>query len=43
MLLNDRQRWREMGERGRYKVEEKYAWPKIIPGLVQVYEEALIG
>ncbi len=43
MLLNDPQRRREMGERGRDKVEEKYAWPKIIPGLVQVYEEALIG
>jgi len=34
---------RGMGERGRDKVEEKYAWPKIIPRLVQVYEEALIG
>lgn len=41
MLLDDPQRRREMGERGRDKVEEKYAWPKIIPRLVQVYEEVL--
>lgn len=41
MLLDDPQRRREMGERGRAKVEEKYAWPKIIPRLVQVYEEVL--
>jgi len=41
MLLDDPQRRREMGERGRAKVEEKYAWPKIIPKLVSVYEEVL--
>jgi glycosyltransferase involved in cell wall biosynthesis len=41
MLLDDPQRRREMGERGRDKVEEKYAWPKIIPRLVRVYEEVL--
>lgn len=41
MLLDDPQRRREMGERGRAKVEEKYAWPRIIPRLVQVYEEVL--
>lgn len=43
MLLDDPQRRQEMGERGRAKVEEKYAWPKIIPRLVQVYEEVLSG
>jgi glycosyltransferase involved in cell wall biosynthesis len=41
MLLDDPQRRREMGERGRAKVEAKYAWSKIIPRLVQVYEEVL--
>jgi glycosyltransferase involved in cell wall biosynthesis len=41
MLLDDPQRRREMGERGRDKVEEKYAWPKIIPRLVRVYEGVL--
>jgi glycosyltransferase involved in cell wall biosynthesis len=41
ILLGDRHRRREMGERGRAKVEEKYNWPVIIPGLVQVYEEVL--
>ncbi len=40
-LLDDPYRRREMGGRGRAKVEEKYAWPQIIPHLVQVYEEAL--
>ncbi|MCP4536825.1 MAG: glycosyltransferase family 4 protein [Chloroflexi bacterium] len=40
-LLSSPQRRREMGERGRAKVEEKYAWPKILPRLVQVYEEVL--
>ena len=41
MLLEDPQRRREMGDRGRAKVEAKYAWPKIIPRLVRVYEEVL--
>jgi glycosyltransferase involved in cell wall biosynthesis len=41
MLLDAPQRRREMGERGRDKVEEKYAWPKIIPRLVRVYKEVL--
>jgi glycosyltransferase involved in cell wall biosynthesis len=41
MLLGDPQRRQEMGERGWAKVEEKYAWLKIIPRLVQVYEEVL--
>ncbi|MGA9349015.1 MAG: glycosyltransferase family 4 protein [Anaerolineae bacterium] len=41
MLLDDPQQRREMGERGRAKVEAKYAWPKIIPRLVRVYEEVL--
>ncbi len=40
-LLDDPDRRREMGGRGRTKVEERYAWPRIIPRLVQVYEEAL--
>jgi glycosyltransferase involved in cell wall biosynthesis len=41
MLLDDPQRRREMGERGRAKVEAKYGWPRIIPRLVRVYEEVL--
>nr|MBC7245835.1 glycosyltransferase family 4 protein [Chloroflexota bacterium] len=41
MLLDDPRRRQEMGERGRAKVVEKYAWPKIIPRLVRVYEEVL--
>jgi len=41
MLLDDPQRRREIGERGRAKVEAKYAWPRIIPRLVRVYEEVL--
>lgn len=41
ILLNDPSLCREMGRRGRAKVEEKYAWPKIIPRLIRVYEEAL--
>lgn len=40
-LLDDPSLCREMGRRGRAKVEEKYAWPKIIPRLIEVYEEAL--
>lgn len=40
-LLDDpRRRW-EMGRQGRSRVEEKYAWPNIIPLLVRVYEEVL--
>jgi glycosyltransferase involved in cell wall biosynthesis len=41
LLLDDPQRRQEMGRRGRAKVEERYAWPKVISRLVQVYEEAL--
>lgn len=41
-LLRDPERCRDMGQRGRAKVEEKYAWPKIIPQLVQLYEEVLV-
>lgn len=40
-LLGDPRRRREMGEQGRAKVEAKYAWPRIIPKLVRVYEDAL--
>jgi glycosyltransferase involved in cell wall biosynthesis len=31
----------EMGNTGRAKVEAKYAWPKIVPRLIQMYEEVL--
>lgn len=41
MLLDHPQRRQEMGARGRAKVEEKYAWPVIIPRLLRVYEEAI--
>jgi glycosyltransferase involved in cell wall biosynthesis len=40
-LLGDPRRRQEMGEQGRAKVEAKYAWPRIIPKLVRVYEDAL--
>jgi glycosyltransferase involved in cell wall biosynthesis len=43
MLLDDPQRRQEMGERGRAKVKEKYAWPKIILRLEQIYKEVLSG
>jgi len=41
LLLDDPRLRREMGERGRRKVEARYAWPTIIPRLVGVYQEAL--
>ncbi len=41
MLLDDKQRRCEMGQRGRSKVEATYAWSNIIPRLAQVYEEVL--
>jgi glycosyltransferase involved in cell wall biosynthesis len=40
-LLRDPERRREMGMRGRQKVEAKYAWSVIIPNLTQVYEEVV--
>jgi len=40
-LVEDQARRRTMGERGRAKAEELYAWPVILPRLVQVYEQAL--
>lgn len=43
LLAKGPQPRREMGERGRAKVEEKYDWPKIIPRLVRVYEQVLNG
>ncbi len=41
MLLDDARRRREMGERGRNKVEATYDWSRIIPRLVRVYEKVL--
>ena len=43
LLAEGPQRRRAMGQRGRAKVEQKYTWPKIIPRLVQVYEDVLAG
>jgi len=40
-LLSDPRRSRQMGERGRAKVEARYTWDKIIPTLASVYEEVL--
>jgi glycosyltransferase involved in cell wall biosynthesis len=40
-LLGNRRLREEMGKRGRSKVEQEYAWPKIIPRLVEVYESVL--
>ena len=42
VLLDTPHRRREMGERGRAKVERMYAWPKIIPRLVRLYEDVLL-
>ena len=41
MLLADSGRAREMGVRGREKVETKYAWAAIVPRLAHVYESVL--
>jgi len=40
-LLDDPQLRRQMGQLGRCKVEAQYAWPRIIPRLVEVYEQVL--
>lgn len=40
-LLSDSTRRREMGERGRAKVETKYAWPKVIERLEATYASVL--
>jgi len=42
-LLADARGRREMGARGRKKVEERYDWPRIVPRLEQVYAEVLSG
>jgi glycosyltransferase involved in cell wall biosynthesis len=42
-LLADASRRQEMGQRGRAKVEGRYDWPRLIPRLVEVYEQALRG
>jgi glycosyltransferase involved in cell wall biosynthesis len=42
-LLADAPGRREMGERGRKKVEQRYDWPRIVPRLEKVYEEVLSG
>ena len=40
-LLDDPRMRREMGIRGRAKIEARYAWPKIALQLVRIYEEVL--
>jgi len=40
-LVDDRQLRCEMGWRGRAKVEAEYAWHRVIPRLMQLYEAAL--
>jgi glycosyltransferase involved in cell wall biosynthesis len=40
-LIDDPQLRDKMGALGRAKIEDRYAWPKIIPRLVRMYEEAL--
>jgi len=42
-LLTDAPGRREMGARGRKKVEERYDWPQIVPRLEEVYAEVLSG
>jgi glycosyltransferase involved in cell wall biosynthesis len=43
LLVADPQRCRDMGQRGRAKVELRYDWPVIIPRLVRVYEQVVHG
>lgn len=38
-LLDDPNRGRQMGLRGRAKVEVQYAWPRVVSRLLDVYEE----
>ncbi len=40
-ILDEPERQRMMGARGRAKVEERYAWSAIIPRLACVYEESM--
>ena len=42
MLMSDEER-REMGERGRRLVEEKYTWDAVVKSMVKGYEEVLNG
>ena len=42
-LLADGSARREMGVRGRKKVEERYDWPRIVPRLEEFYAEVLSG
>lgn len=42
-LIDDPRLRDKMGAGGRAKVEDRYAWPKIIPRLVRMYEEVLDG
>ena len=42
MLMSDEER-REMGERGRRLVEEKYTWDAVVKSMVKRYEEVLNG
>jgi glycosyltransferase involved in cell wall biosynthesis len=41
LLLDDAPRRKEMGARGRAKVEARYAWRTVIPRLVELYEQVL--
>jgi glycosyltransferase involved in cell wall biosynthesis len=41
LLLDDAPRRKEMGARGRAKVEARYAWRRVIPQLVELYEQVL--
>ena len=42
MLMSDEER-REMGERGRRLVEEKYTWDAVVKSMVKGYVEVLNG
>lgn len=41
LLLADPHRCREMGQRGRATVEQRYDWPVILPQLLHIYEQVL--
>ena len=41
LMLDDPQQRREMGMRGRAKIEARYAWRRIIPRLIETYQAVM--
>ena len=42
-LLGDRKRAADMGAQGRAKVDEKYAWSRVVPLLEKIYMDVLFS